>query len=182
MLCLLVILLLSSLDVQAHVSSDNQRFMEQTLTDLLAIEPSHQACQMKTESENLIRQRRDTLLYDRPQETDLFIFVSTSLHQDHLLKLGREAKAHGGVLVLKGFVQESLKSTLKTLMFLFQNDIGVLIDPDLFAEYQVVHVPTIVLTDRKMKDQVAGVSVVFALHLFRDQGELSDDAQRRIEW
>ena len=148
------------------------------LSPLGAKGPNH--CWPKDSVEERRRQLLNTAA--RKQETDLFIFVSMSLHKDHLLELGREAKTHGGVLVLKGLVNDSFRETVRSCRFLFEEDIGLLIDPQLFGDHNIQHVPAFVLTDGKNVDSLSGaVSISYVLRTFSNEGDLRQDAQRRLK-
>ena len=131
-----------------------------------------------------VDERRRQLLNtaSRKQETDLFIFVSMSMHKDYLLELGIEAKERGGVVVLKGLVNDSFKKTVQELRFLLDEEIGVLIDPQLFEDHNIQHVPAFVLTDGKAVDSISGsVSFSYALNIFAENGSLKDDALWRLK-
>lgn len=159
--------------------------LTQVIQELQEIHPSTEdlkrACSLKEKTDDFIKERRAALLHETPQETDFFVFVSTSMHPDHLLEIGKEAQRYGGVLVLRGLVQDSFKETLKELSFLFKKEVGVLIDPQLFEDHNVQQVPTFVLTDGTRWDRMIGsVSPKYALESFAERGDLSREAQRRL--
>ena len=178
LLCALVYLIFTPL----FASLDVHEFVQ----EMQDIHPStgdlKRACALKTTADEIIEKRRVALLHDTPQETDLFVFVSSSMHKELLLELGQAAKQYGGVLVLRGLVNDSFKETIRDFSCLFKEDIGVLIDPQLFEDYEIKHVPTFVMTDGNRNDQLSGaVSPQYVLHTFADKGELGTDAQRRLD-
>ena len=159
--------------------------MQSAIQELQAIQPSaetmEKACSLKNDADEFIRRRREELLHDSPQETDFFVFVSTSMHKNQLLEMGLASKRHGGVLVLRGLVDASFKATLRELSYLFKEEVGVLIDPQLFEDHNVQHVPTFILTDGKQSDYMSGsVSPQYALETFSERGDLGQEAKRRL--
>ena len=159
--------------------------VNRAIQDIQAVQPSFdhisQACEIKNTSEQIIKERRHELLGNTSQNTDFFVFVSSSIHQDHLLQLGNAAKKHGGVLVLRGLVHNSFKETTQERSYLFKEGIGVLIDPQLFEDHGIQHVPVFILTNGRYKDQISGsISPEYALKSFAQSGDLSPEAVRRL--
>tara|TARA_B100001778_G_C18261465_1_gene482351 strand:- start:13 stop:531 length:519 start_codon:yes stop_codon:yes gene_type:complete len=77
-----------------------------------------------------------------PKLNQLLIFVSVSMPTASLKQLDQQAKKIGGLLVMRGLVNHSLKDTAALLS---QKGISAVIDPRLFAMYDVTAVPTFVI-------------------------------------
>ncbi|WP_051940380.1 type-F conjugative transfer system pilin assembly protein TrbC [Stenoxybacter acetivorans] len=132
------------------------------------------------------------------QPTDFMVFVSFSLPEASLLRIARESKKAGAVMVLRGFKNGSLKQTAAASEKLAQLGGEVLIHPELFNQYQIAEVPTFVLAknngEGSCADNEAGkctaalqlkgdVSLHAVLERFsreRNGGELAIDAVYRL--
>ena len=132
------------------------------------------------------------------QFSGLYIFVSQSMPQALLKNYLHEANKYGGVLVLKGLPQGSFKELAK-----FVTDItgtsdntgdieaNIQIDDEAYDKFNVVVVPTIVLslssdyhplesTDFKFDKMVGNVGVKYSLEEFSNSGELKEEARRLL--
>lgn len=111
----------------------------------------------------------------------LYIFVSFSLHKNALKELLLQAKRFGGTLVIRGLKDGSWRETIEAL----QSE-SITLDPNLFKEYDITHIPTFVLTEeslvpqngfKKKFDKVSGlITVSHALRLFKEKGDLKEFA------
>lgn len=132
------------------------------------------------------------------QFSGLYIFVSQSMPQALLKNYLHEVNKYGGVLVLKGLPQGSFKELAK-----FVTDItgtsdntgdieaNIQIDDEAYDKFNVVVVPTIVLslssdyhplesTDFKFDKMVGNVGVKYSLEEFSNSGELKEEARRLL--
>lgn len=114
-------------------------------------------------------------------DSELMVFVSLGMADETLKSLSQQAKALGGVLVIRGLVENSFQKTHQRLKSL---GIPIDIDPTLFERFEVTRVPSIVLAgvkDGKLTgsfDRVRGnVSIRSALELFATEGDLFPTAQ-----
>ncbi len=114
-------------------------------------------------------------------DSELMVFVSLGMADEALKALSQQAKALGGVLVIRGLVENSFQKTHQRLKSL---GIPIDIDPTLFERFEVTRVPSIVLADVKdgkltgSFDKVRGnVSLKSALELFATEGDLFRTAQ-----
>ena len=73
------------------------------------------------------------------------VFVSLSMPMGSLVQLATDAKSVGGVLVMRGTVNGSLKQTVASVQRLSQEGVEVQIDPQAFTRYQVSVVPSVVV-------------------------------------
>lgn len=110
----------------------------------------------------------------------LLIFVSSSLSDQSLKELARDAEKIGAQLVFRGLINNSFKDTYQY----FKNiSINADIDPVKFDDFDVSVVPTFILTETtgKKVDRLQGnVSVADALSQFRDRGDLKDPAHQLL--
>lgn len=84
------------------------------------------------------------------------VFISFSMPEELIDDYIKEARIYGGVLVLRGLINNSLKQTVTKLKEIEGNDgkksnIAITIHPHLFKLYNITQVPTIVVS----KDNLA---------------------------
>lgn len=128
------------------------------------------------------------------QFAGLYIFVSSSMPKPLLKAYLREASKYGGVLVFKGLPNGSFKELTKLVLELTSDQgdahdlaASMQIDDAAYARFQVVSVPTIVLSQAdgyhpnqpailKFDKMVGHVGVKYALEEFAKSGELTKQA------
>jgi type-F conjugative transfer system pilin assembly protein TrbC len=102
-------------------------------------------------------------------KSKLYIFVSFSMPKETLKTLAVEAKKHNAVLVIRGLIGNSF---LKTATFLKELGEGVILDPLLFREYNIVVVPTFIEALQAGYRRVSGnITLAYALSRFKEDGE-----------
>ncbi len=82
---------------------------------------------------------------DRVASSGPIVFVSLSMPMGSLVRLAGDAQRVGGVLVMRGTVNGSLKQTVEAVQRLSEQGVEVQIDPQAFARYQVEVVPAMVV-------------------------------------
>lgn len=128
------------------------------------------------------------------QKGELLIFVSFSLGEKALLNLASEAKKYGGMLVLRGFKERSFKKTAQALQkIITKTGYGLIVDPELYNLFNVMSVPTYILsnpvhmnastrTSTPFHDRLQGdMSLRFALERIVKDGDLREVAQTFLE-
>ena len=130
------------------------------------------------------------------QESELYIFVSTSMPKSLLKAYASEAKKYGGVVVFKGLPGGSFKELAVLINELNTDTIdaasdtglsGFQIDDEAFDRFEVSAVPTIILsttseyqphqTTQVNYDKITGnVGIKYALEQFSSSGSLSKEA------
>lgn len=90
----------------------------------------------------------------KPQE--LMVFISFSMPEESIKRLARQTEKAGGVLVLRGFKDGSLKETAQLVQSLGLNGATFQINPPAFSKYKVNAVPTMVLTKPEAATQIDG--------------------------
>jgi type-F conjugative transfer system pilin assembly protein TrbC len=111
----------------------------------------------------------------------------------------RQARLYGGVLVFNGLPDNSWVKLNKTVMEIVGNEeaVGIQIDPEEFDRFNIKTVPAFVLfkednrvtytskeaeEDKVIYDKVTGnIGTEAALRLFAEKGELSLEAQTKLE-
>ena len=131
-----------------------------------------------------------SLATQKSLNTDFLIFASFSMGEKNLENLIKAASIYDGVVILRGFKNGDIKETAQFLSKFGEEKEGILIDPSLFKEYQIVKVPTYVLvktcevgTDncKEVFDKLTGnVSPQYALEKFGTSGELVAEAKERL--
>lgn len=104
-------------------------------------DPMQIAQEMKSQIAQQNRNIDPTIL----KSGDLIVFVSTSMPEASLKRIARETAKIGGVMMLRGFVNDSLMQTVSNTKELANLGAEIQINPDLFRAYEVESVPTFVL-------------------------------------
>lgn len=125
---------------------------------------------------------------------ELMVFVSLSMPGRGLRELGEQVAKAGGVLVIRGMIENSLPKTIEKVHTLHEKGLPVMINPILFRKFQVSSVPSIVLLDKKnafcltpesnctpVADRITGnVTIDHALELFAASGDYSEKAKEYL--
>ncbi|EPI7791811.1 type-F conjugative transfer system pilin assembly protein TrbC, partial [Neisseria gonorrhoeae] len=92
------------------------------------------------------------------EKADLMVFVSFSMPEASLKRIARETAKAGGVMVIRGFKDDSLKATVKAAEELAALQGDMLIHPELFDHYGITEVPVTVIA-RNSEDGLDGCAV-----------------------
>lgn len=113
----------------------------------------------------------------------LFVFVSLSMPKTSLEQLMRDAKKAGVTLVLRGLKNNSFRETLSELQPLVENSQGgLMINPQLFDQYQIKKVPTFVYQFDDVADSISGdVSLTYAVNRIASRGEADKALIHKIQ-
>lgn len=134
------------------------------------------------------------------QESELYVFVSTSMPKPLLKSYVQEAKKYGGVLVFKGLPNGSFKELAVLVGELNTGSIdaasdtslpGMQIDDEAFDRFDVSAVPTIILSTTSeyqphqttiiIYDKITGnVGIKYVLEQFSSSGTLAKEAAERL--
>ncbi|MFP3945000.1 MAG: type-F conjugative transfer system pilin assembly protein TrbC [Alphaproteobacteria bacterium] len=82
------------------------------------------------------------------QMPPLFVFASLAMPDESLARLFDDARRSGSVIVIRGFLEGSLKATAARIRELFEDESqisGVIIEPRLFKTFGITAVPAFVL-------------------------------------
>lgn len=106
------------------------------------------------------------------KEPKLYIFVSFSMPDKTLKDLQKSSERIGGHLVVNGLYKDSFIETQKRIQ-----DLGINVDinPNLFDDHKVNHVPTFIYENSNTKeiDRISGnISLEFAIETFAKGGSL----------
>lgn len=83
--------------------------------------------------------------FQAAQKGDLLVFVSFSMPEASLKRIAYETGKAGGVMVLRGFKDNSLRKTVAAMEELAALQGELMIHPDLFRHYNITEVPSTVL-------------------------------------
>ena len=129
----------------------------------------------------------------------LKVFISSSMSPELLKTYVRQAKRYGGVLVFNGLPDNSWVKLNKTVTEIVGDEegVGIQIDPEEFDRFNIKTVPAFVLLkednritytskeaeeNKVIYDKVTGnIGIEAALRLFAEKGELSLEAQTKLE-
>lgn len=129
----------------------------------------------------------------------LKVFISSSMGLELLKTYVRQAKRYGGVLVFNGLPDNSWVKLNKTVTEIVGDEegVGIQIDPEEFDRFNIKTIPAFVLfkednrvtytskeaeEDKVIYDKVTGnIGIETALRLFAEKGELSLEAQAKLE-
>lgn len=118
----------------------------------------------------------------------VYVFVSLSMPKPALIALNREAAQLGAALVLRGLKENSYQKTALYLQeIIAKTGQGFLIHSELFKRYEILQVPSVVLTTNSLGvdavfDVVSGhVPIKTALSKMAEKGELKDEAKAWLQ-
>lgn len=129
----------------------------------------------------------------------LKVFISSSMDLKLLKTYVKEARRYGGVLVFNGLPGNSWVKLNKTVTEIVGDEegVGIQIDPEEFDRFNIKTVPAFVLfkednrvtytskeaeEDKVIYDKVTGnIGIETALRLFAEKGELSLEAEAKLE-
>jgi conjugal transfer pilus assembly protein TrbC len=127
---------------------------------------------------------------------NLLIFVSFSMPETSLVQWFLQAKKVNAPLIIRGLFNNSLKDTRTRLTtFISENNNGVIMDPRLFSDYQIIEVPAVVVRNTAIflcksdqscwhvypSDVVYGdVGLDYALQEIADQGDNTQEIAKRL--
>jgi conjugal transfer pilus assembly protein TrbC len=91
---------------------------------------------------------------DARRADGLFVFASLTMPKASLKKLIADTTKVGGAVVLRGFVDGSIKKTALVIARLGESAGGVQINPNAFTKYRITAVPAVVLVKPEGAEQV----------------------------
>ena len=101
---------------------------------------------------------------------NIYIFISFSMPENLLKEYIQESmKYPNSVLVLRGLINNNYTETAVKLNAINNyNGVKAIIDPDLFKQYNILHVPTIILekSNNTFKKICGSVSIKYAMEIF----------------
>jgi type-F conjugative transfer system pilin assembly protein TrbC len=102
-------------------------------------------------------------------DSQLYIFISFSLEKEVLNSLFETSQEYNPVFVLRGLKDNSFKATSEYIQTLdLKSNPAIIIDPNLFREYEVTSVPTYVFEENKLS---GNVTAKFALDKLTQKSE-----------
>jgi len=104
-----------------------------------------------------------------------YVFVSLSMPRQSLLQLLQQSRELNAQVVLRGFVNDSHKTTTKVLQNLITiSKYGVIVDPELFNKYEIKQVPTFVIvgSDNHYDKLSGNISWSEAVNIIKRQGDI----------
>lgn len=159
---------------QQEKSQTLMKQYEKDILDLKSKTPSpfkRKGCSYQSNTSCADQQALKETIKAKQESSDpsLYIFVSFSMPKESLKALAVEAKKHKAVLVIRGLIENSF---LKTAMFLKNLGEGVVLDPLLFQEYNVVIVPTFIEAHTAGYKKISGnITLAYALEKFKEGAE-----------
>lgn len=96
---------------------------------------------------------------NQSESSDLIVFVSFSMPESSLNRLAVDTAKAGGVLVLRGFVNDSLKQTIAATEKLTNLGAQIQINPELYKTFDVRNVPTFVISKNGINSDACNSSV-----------------------
>lgn len=108
------------------------------------------------------------------EKADLLVFVSFSMPEASLKRIAHETAKAGGVMVIRGFKDDSLKATVKAAEELAALQGDMLIHPELFDHYDITEVPVTVIA-RNGEDGLDGCAVNSELGMCTEHAAVKGD-------
>lgn len=135
-------------------------------------------CKSSKEFSKMLAAREKEL---NQSKDEIIVFVSSSMPKESLKSLFLEAQKIGARLVFRGLIGNSFK---KTQNYFQDLEINADIDPNVFEENSISHVPTFLVQDKesRKKDILKGhISFREALIKIRDHGDLKEIASGSLK-
>lgn len=129
---------------------------------------------------------------ERQSLSGLYVFVSTSMSHALLKSYASMANIYGATLVFKGLPYGSFKELAKLVQIITKdNEVAIQIDDEAFDRFNVVCVPTIILsknseyhpnqTEQVTYDKMTGnVGIKYSLEQFATNGDLQSEAREYL--
>ena len=135
---------------------------------LLALSPLDQAAPCRGCSKTVVRE----------DKRDLLVFISSSAPLETWKDFSRQMEKTGGVFVLRGIPGGSFEAFALKVMELRQAGVSapIDIDPDLFEQFEVIEVPTVVLCGKKSDRSVGNLRLSAILELMAESGDENEKA------
>ena len=105
---------------------------------------------------------------------EYYVFISLSMPKPSIKQLLEQSKELDAQVVLRGFVNNSHRITAQIMQDLVTAaKYGLIVDPELFSQYEVKQVPTFVVVDNDKYDKLAGnISWNEAINIIKKRGDL----------
>jgi type-F conjugative transfer system pilin assembly protein TrbC len=160
----------------AASSLERNYHLQTKAKDLLGNSP--QGCSTCRDSD-FLKEIKPEKLKEKGKEQKLLVFVSSSMSDESLRALFLQAQSMRVSLVFRGLIENSFQ---QTKAFFERAKINGEIDPTLFEEYKITHVPTFVLIEGDKHDSVQGnISLEEALRTIKEKGELKEQAAQFLK-
>jgi conjugal transfer pilus assembly protein TrbC len=143
-----------------HLKTTKQQLSQQMKQQVVSMNASTQCTSCSTKHEESI--------------PAFYVFMSFSIKDTVWLEWSKQIEKLGGAFILRGLPHRSFKELASHLNHL--NDIGVRatiqLDPQLFDQYQIEQVPTVVVAEEEAFDKITGnVTLDYALETLAKDGE-----------
>jgi conjugal transfer pilus assembly protein TrbC len=160
-------------DFKVEPSKEMQELIDEAKKSMVYFSSSRKEATKKNSS--VIGERN----IETNQENSLLVFISHSMPRSLIRETLREAKKFKATVVLRGLKNDDFKEMLVFLKkIITEVNYGVNIDPESFKEYNVMQVPSFVLSDGQNFDKMSGnVSLHYFLEEVLSKGELKDLAK-----
>ena len=103
-----------------------------------------------------------------------YVFISLSMPKQSIKQLLEQSKELDAQVVLRGFINNSHKTTAEFMQDLVTTaQYGLIVDPELFSKYEVTKVPTFVVANNNEYDKLSGnISWFDAINIIKKRGEV----------
>lgn len=139
---------------------------------LLALSPLDQAAPCRGCSKTAVRD----------DKRDLLVLISSSVPLETWKDFSRQMEKTGGVFVLRGIPGDSFEAFALKVVELRQAGVQapIDIDPDLFEEFEVAEVPTVVLRGKKSDRSIGNLRLSAILELMAESGDEKEKASELL--
>jgi type-F conjugative transfer system pilin assembly protein TrbC len=131
-------------------------------------------------------------LKSKKNQNSLLIFISSSIPKASLIRYSNDINKVGGVLALRGLIDNSFKKTVSFIYELNKNGTRAIIDPNSFKKFNIDHVPQILLISDNncqelecnitpLHDRISGnVTLKYALEKISKDGEFTKEKAKKL--
>lgn len=123
------------------------------------------------------------LSQEEDHQHHVHVFISFSAPLETWKSYSHELEEINGAFVLRGLPGSSFKELALRIKNLKESGVRapIYIDPETFHRFHITEIPAIVLEKGKSNDRISGnIPILTALRLFKETGDLKEEAQSLI--
>lgn len=170
-----------------QINKNNQKLISQELSDINVNDITIAKANQKIKELYPDLSNNNKILPDN-KNNGLIIFLSSSLPDNIMQQYQVEIKKYSAKAVFRGMIDNSMAKTVAYINDIKNRQVGISIDPKLFAKFNITKAPTLILYDvnscknnqcTPLHDKITGtVPIKYFLEKISQEGDLSDIAQK----
>lgn len=172
------------------IDESTQRHIDEVLKNNATLNAEREQYQKKMSIQNAPKTSFFESATNSDAQAHLFVFISFSMPEQSLKNYLQAANKVGARVVVRGLINNDFTQTITRIQELVEEDnqSGVIVDPTLFAQFQIQRVPAVVVSEGAYPCQekecqfhtfdvlYGNVDLAYALEHIRAQGDLGEQA------